>query len=48
MEENNKIKFVYFTTYTKVPEFEGEVIENESGKWVSSSWENTKYSFVSK
>ena len=40
---NDKIDFVYFTTYTQVPEFESTIIDNGSVKFISSSWEKTTY-----
>ena len=40
---NDKIDFVYFTTYTQVPEFESTIIDSDSVKFVSSSWEKTIY-----
>ena len=40
---NDKIDFVYFTTYTQVPEFESTIIDNGSVKFISSSWEKTIY-----
>lgn len=43
---NDKIDFVYFATYTQVPEFESTIIDNGNVKFVSSSWEKTIYSLV--
>ena len=40
---NDKIDFVYFATYTQVPEFESTIIDNGSVKFISSSWEKTTY-----
>ena len=40
---NDKIDFVYFATYTQVPEFESTIIDSGSVKFVSSSWEKTIY-----
>ena len=40
---NDKIDFVYFTTYTDVSEFESTIIDSGSVKFVSSSWEKTNY-----
>ena len=40
---NDKIDFVYFTTYTDVSEFESTIIDSGSVKFVSSSWEKTTY-----
>ena len=40
---NDKIDFVYFTTYTDVSEFESTIIDSGSVKFVSSSWEKTIY-----
>ena len=40
---NDKIDFVYFTTYTDVSEFESTIINSDSVKFVSSSWEKTNY-----
>ena len=43
---NDKIDFVYFTTYTDVSEFESTIINSDSVKFVSSSWEKTNYVLV--
>lgn len=43
MEEHSNIDFVYFTTYTEIPEFEGTITESGCDNWVSSSWEKTNY-----
>ena len=43
---NDKIDFVYFVTYTQVPEFESTIIDNGSVKFISSSWEKTNYVLV--
>ena len=40
---NDKIDFVYYTTYTDVSEFESTIIDSDSVKFVSSSWEKTNY-----
>ena len=44
----DKIDFVYYTTCTRAPEFTATIVDSEDTKFVSSTWENVKYTISAK
>ena len=44
----DKIDFVYYTTCTRAPEFTATIVDSGDMKFVSSTWENVKYTISTK